>query len=308
MATYSIRDLEKLTGIKAHTIRIWEQRYGMITPARTQTNIRCYTDDDLRLLLNIAFLNRHGVKISKLAKMNAEDIAAKCAEFSQNKTGTSSGMEALTLSMIDLDEVAFERAFAGYVEEHGFEAGITELAYPFLDKLSVLWLTNSINQAHEKFIENLIRRKLLGAIDQLTPAPVRAGGLIMALYLPDGQSGELPLLFTHYLARARQICSIYLGAGITLNELRDVCYSLRPDFVCTMLQEPIPRHTVQGYIDEAARCAAPGALLLSGAQLSVGPLRPPENTRLLNNFGDTTKFLDELNRNGKLPGMSVPFL
>lgn len=299
MAIYSIRDLEKLTGIKAHTIRIWEQRYGLITPARTQTNIRYYTDDNLRLLFNIALLNRHGLKISKLAKMRPEDITAKGAELSQNKTSINSQIEALTLTMIDLDEAAFERVFVEYVGKHGFEAGMTDLIYPFLDKLRVLWLTNSINPAHEKFIGNLIRRKLIGAIDQLAPVPARPDETTVLLYIPEGESDELPLLFTHYLVRARQLRCIYLGAGITLQDLREVCQSLQPDFVYTILQEPIPRHTVQGYIEEAARYIHPGILLLTGAQLFVGPVRPPANVQLLNGFGDTVKFLDRLSLDRK---------
>lgn len=299
MAIYSIRDLEKLTGIKAHTIRIWEQRYGLISPARTQTNIRYYTDDNLRLLFNIALLNRHGVKISKLAKMKPEDITAKGAELSQNKNSANSQIEALTLTMIDLNEADFERIFTEYVTDHGFEAGITELVYPFLDKLRVLWLTNSINPAHEKFIGNLIRRKLIGAIDHLAPAPSRPDATKILLYIPEGESDELPLLFTQYLMRARQISSIYLGPGISLNDLREVCESVNPEFVYTILQEPIARYTVQGYIDEASRIISPGTLLLTGSQLFVGPIRLPANVHLLNGYGDTVRFLDTLGLNRK---------
>jgi DNA-binding transcriptional MerR regulator len=120
MAIYSIRDLEKLTGIKAHTIRIWEQRYGLVTPARTDTNIRYYTDENLRLLFNIALLNRNGLKISKLAQMSSEEIAAKGAAIAQNNPNPNSQIDALTLGMIDLSEEAFERVFVEYVSTHGF--------------------------------------------------------------------------------------------------------------------------------------------------------------------------------------------
>ncbi|MBK7937447.1 MAG: MerR family transcriptional regulator [Lewinellaceae bacterium] len=111
MAIYSIRDLEKLTGIKAHTIRIWEQRYGLVVPARTDTNIRYYTDENLRLLFNVALLNRNGYKISKLAKMTPEEIAERVADISENSGSQNTQIDALTLAMIDLDEATFDRIF-----------------------------------------------------------------------------------------------------------------------------------------------------------------------------------------------------
>ena len=122
MAIYSIRDLEKLTGIKAHTIRIWEQRYGLITPARTETNIRYYTDENLRHLFNIALLNRNGLKISKLAQMTPEEIASKGAAIAQNNPNPNAQIDSLTLAMIDLNEAAFERVFVEYVGFNGFGA------------------------------------------------------------------------------------------------------------------------------------------------------------------------------------------
>ena len=159
MAIYSIRDLEKLTGIKAHTIRIWEQRYGLITPARTETNIRYYTDENLRHLFNIALLNRNGLKISKLAQMSPDEIASQGAAIAQNNPNPNPQIDSLTLAMIDLNEAAFERVFLEYMGANGFERAMLELVYPFLDKLRLLWLTNSISPAHEKFVGQIIRRK-----------------------------------------------------------------------------------------------------------------------------------------------------
>lgn len=293
MAIYSIRDLEKLTGIKAHTIRIWEQRYGMVKPARTDTNIRYYTDENLRLLFNIALLNRHGHKISKLAKMTSEDIAARVADISENNGSQNAQIDALTLAMIDLDEATFDRIFSTYTMEHGFERTMVELVYPFLDKLNVLWLTNSVSPAHEKFIGHLIRRKLMRAIDQ-EPAETSRDAAIFLLYLPDDESQELTLLFMHYLLRNRRQRVVYLGHRISLSDLEDACQPLRPDYVFTILQEPIPRQPIQGYLDAAAHTANPAQLLLTGAQLFVNPVRLPSNARVLNGLQDTIQFLDSL--------------
>lgn len=293
MAIYSIRDLEKLTGIKAHTIRIWEQRYRLVSPARTETNIRYYTDENLRHLFNVALLNRYGHKISKLAKMQPEEIAARVAQIAENNGSPNSQVDALTLAMIDLDEVAFDRIFATYSWEHGFEQTMLELVYPFLDKLNILWLTHSVSPAHEKFITNLIRRKIMCAIDKV-PVDAQRESSKFLLYLPEGESQELTLLFMHFLLRSRHQKVVYLGANTSLNDLRDACQPYRPDFVFTILQEPLARQSVQAYLDNTAQAIQSGQLLLTGAQLFVNPVKIPLNARVLNGLPDTVQFLDLL--------------
>ena len=293
MAIYSIRDLEKLTGIKAHTIRIWEQRYHLVSPARTDTNIRYYTDENLRHLFNVALLNRYGYKISKLAKMQPQEIAARVSEIAENNGSANSQVDALTLAMIDLDEAAFDRIFSSYSWEHGFERTMLELVYPFLDKLNVLWLTHSVSPAHEKFITNLIRRKLMCAIDK-EPVDTQKESAKFLLYLPEGESQELTLLFMHYLLRSRHQKVVYLGANTSLADLRDACQPFHPDYVFTILQEPLARQSVQTYIDNAAQIVTSGRLLLSGAQLFVNPVKMPANAQVLGGLPDTLQFLDGL--------------
>ncbi len=293
MAIYSIRDLEKLTGIKAHTIRIWEQRYGLVVPARTDTNIRYYTDENLRLLFNIALLNRHGYKISKLAKMTPEEIAGRVADISETNSSQNTQIDALTLAMIDLDEATFDRIFSTYTLENGFERTMVELVYPFLDKLNVLWLTNSVSPAHEKFIGHLIRRKLISAIDN-EPVETSRDAATFLLYLPEDDSQELTLLFMHYLLRNRHQRVIYLGHRISLTDLEDACQPLRPDYVFTIIQEPIPRQPIQAYVEGAARIVNPSQLLLTGAQLFVNQVKLPANACVLNGLQDTIQFLDNL--------------
>lgn len=291
MAIYSIRDLEKLTGIKAHTIRIWEQRYGLITPARTDTNIRYYTDDNLRLLFNIALLNRNGIKISKLAQMTPEEITAKGAAIAQNSPNPNAQIDALTLAMIDLNEGAFEVIFSEYVDAHGFEPAMLELVYPFLDKLRLLWLTNSISPAHEKFVGQIIRRKLMCAVDAAVP---RAESPVFLLYSPEAETQELTLLFIQYLLRSRGARVAYLGANVAVNDLRDASHALKPDYVFTILQDPLPRQPIQSYIDSVAQTINGSQLLLTGQQLFVGPIQLPSNAVVLNGMPGTLQFLDSL--------------
>ncbi len=296
MAIYSIRDLEKLTGIKAHTIRIWEQRYGLVRPARTETNIRYYTDENLRHLFNIALLNRNGLKISKLAQMSADEIASKGAAIAQNNPNPNAQIDALTLAMIDLNEATFERVFVEYVDVNGFERGMLELVYPFLDKLRLLWLTNSISPAHEKFVGQIIRRKLMCAIDKALPG---ADTPVFLLYSPEGETQELTLLFIQYLLRSRGMRVSYLGANVAISDLRDACLALKPDYVFTNLQEPLPRHPIQTYVDNVVLSINGSGLLLTGQQFFVGPVDIPANVKLLNGLPGTLQFLDSLKVKGR---------
>ena len=289
MAIYSIRDLEKLTGIKAHTIRIWEQRYGLVTPARTDTNIRYYTDENLRHLFNVALLNKNGLKISKLAQMTPEEIAAKGAAIAQNNPNPNSQIDALTLAMIDLNEAAFEQVFVEYVGIHKFESAMLELVYPFLDKLRLLWLTNSISPAHEKFVGQIIRRKLMCAVDQAVPKP---DSPVFLLYSPEGEMQELTLLFIQYLLRSRGMRVAYLGANVAVGDLKDACHALKPDYVFTILQEPLPRHPIQIYVDNIAQAIGNSELLLTGQQFFVGPINLPPSATVLNGLPGTLQFLD----------------
>lgn len=291
MAIYSIRDLEKLTGIKAHTIRIWEQRYGLVTPARTDTNIRYYTDENLRHLFNIALLNRNGVKISKLAQMTHDEIAAKGAAIAQNNPSPNSQIDALTLAMIDLNEAAFQLVFSEYVAANGFERGMLELVYPFLDKLRLLWLTNSISPAHEKFVGQIIRRKLMVAVDAAAP---RHDTPVFLLYSPEGEVQELTLLFIQYLLRSRGMRVTYLGTNVSVSDLRDACHALKPEYVFTILQEPLPRQPIQSYVDHVVQAIHDSQLLLTGQQFFVGPVKLPPNAAVLNGLPGTLQFLESL--------------
>jgi DNA-binding transcriptional MerR regulator len=293
MAIYSIRDLERLTGIKAHTIRIWEQRYKLVVPHRTETNIRYYTDEELRLLFNIALLNRHGYKISKLAGMPHDKIAGLVSEIAETNNSHNTQIDAITLSMIDMDEASFERIFSAYVWENGFERTMVELIYPFLDKLNILWLTNSISAAHEKFISNLIRRKLMAAIDK-EPVDTQDDTHSFVLYTPEGETQELTLLFMQYLLRTRGFKVVYLGANTSLNDIRDISHTLKPSYIFTILQEPLPRQSIQNYVDTASRSVNGSELLLTGAQLFINPVKLPQNAKVLNGLPDTLQFLDSL--------------
>ncbi|MBK8556114.1 MAG: hypothetical protein IPL65_10275 [Lewinellaceae bacterium] len=168
-----------------------------------------------------------------------------------------------------------------------------DLVYPFLDKLNVLWLAQSVSPAHEKFISNLIRRKLMCAIDQDIPTPSRDASTFL-LYLPEGESQELTLLFLHYILHTRHQKVVYLGSNTALSDLRDACHSLHPDYVYTILHDPLSRLTTQSYIDQAAEILGESTLLLTGPQLFFNPVKLPKNAKMLDGLPDTLQFLDNL--------------
>lgn len=289
LAIYSISDLEKLSGVKAHTIRAWEKRYGVIKPKRTKTNIRYYEDDDLKELLNIALLNKNGIKISKIARMNEQEKASRIAEVSSVTYQYDTRLDALTISTIELDEFKFNHIIDTNVQQHGFERTMLELIYPFLDKLSVLWFTGSINAVQERFVSNLIRAKLVAATDRL---PRTTGATKYLLYLPPGEEQELSLLFMHYLLRAREQSAVYLGPGVEINDLRDAAVLLRPEFVFTILSETFVGRSVRSYLEELCAVFPSATLLATGYQVSAQGIEASEAIRPLKGLDDTLAFVD----------------
>ncbi|MBR9919850.1 MAG: MerR family transcriptional regulator [Bacteroidetes bacterium] len=291
MAIYSISDLEKLSGIKAHTIRVWEQRYGIINPERTETNIRYYKDEDLKLLLNIALLKRNGLRISKIAKMDRGEIEAKVAEVSEINFEYGTQLDALTLSMIEMDELKFERIISTNIQQIGFERTMLEVIQPFLDKLSVLWLTGSINPVQESFIGYLIRQKLIVAIDKLelhTGPDVRK----FILYLPEGERQELSLLFMHFMLKLRGHQVLYIGQEMAITDLADVQKIHNPDFIFTMISETFSKEPVHHYIDHLSKQFQNTEILISGYQVVAQEVESKDNIRVLHSLQETIEFLD----------------
>ncbi|WP_421796870.1 MerR family transcriptional regulator [Haliscomenobacter sp.] len=293
MAVYSIRDLEKLSGIKAHTIRIWEQRYGVIAPKRTKTNIRYYQDDDLKFLLNVSLLNKNGIKISKIAKMSRQAVAEKVAAIAEINFEYSTQLDALTLSMIEMDEQKFDRIVSMNIQQLGFERTMLEVIYPFLDKLGVLWLTGSINPVQENFISYLIRQKIIVAIDQ-EPIPQGKQVKKFIIYLPEGEKQELTLLFMHYILKSRRNQVLYLGQDISVADLRDACKVHKPDFIFTMISETFAKEPVQKYVDKLAETFPDCQVLLSGYQVVAQKVTAPQNVRVLRSLDHTLEFLELL--------------
>ena len=272
---------------------MWEQRYGIIVPKRTTTNIRYYHDDDLKLLLNVSLLNRNVYKISKIAKMTKSEISTKVADISEVNLEYDTQLDALTLSMIEMDEYKFDRIINTNIQQLGFERTVLEVLHPFLDKLSILWLTGSINPVQENFISYLIRQKIIAAIDR-EPFAVGKSVRKFLIYLPEGEGQELSLLLLHYILKARRHQVIYLGMNISLTDLRDAYKIHMPDFIFTMISETFDRQPVKFYVDELSDTFKESQVLLSGYQVVAQDVKSSSNVTVHQSLEDTINYIDDL--------------
>ena len=245
---FSIKDIERFTGIKAHTLRIWEQRYHLLKPERTSTNIRYYTIDDLRLLLNVAVLIKQGMRISQIARLSSEERSSKVNHFEHQGGDTTAILDRLKLAAINLQSIEFDRVINHSIEELGFEKAFETIIFPFIRLLGILWQTKSITAVQEHFASNLIRQKLYGAIDKLDIA-VGPEARSVVLYLPELELHELSLLYAHYRFKKAGYLSVYLGQSVPLEDLLLAYENIKPSlFFSVFTSYPAGSH-VQDYID-----------------------------------------------------------
>ena len=261
MGQYSIKELEKLSGIKAHTIRIWEKRYNIIKPLRTATNIRFYSDDDLKKIINVAIVNNLGVKISHIARYTNSELN-RMVDQQSNKSIDVAPSDQLLLAMVDLDEPAFERVLNKLEVKMRFEALVVEVVYPFLEKIGVLWHTGNISPAQEHFISNLIRQRIIVAIDGL-PFPANQATKAV-LFLPEGEYHELGLLFYQYIARKNGIKTFYLGQSVPYADLKQVVSIHRPSLIITTLITNMDSSKLTKYLKKLSVDFAHQTILISG--------------------------------------------
>ncbi|NND79909.1 MAG: MerR family transcriptional regulator [Maribacter sp.] len=219
---FSIRDLENLSGIKAHTIRIWEKRYNLLSPERTDTNIRTYSLSSLQKLLNISLLNKNGYKISKIAKIPEDEIAIKVREIVSNKSMKNHILNAFKLSMINFDQTLFTNTYNGLLSENSFREIFNDFFIPLLNEIGLLWQTDTINPAHEHFITALIKQKILINIEKLQQIEPTSKDKTFVLFLPEGEIHDIGLLYVNYEILLRGYKSIYLGQSIPQKNLAEL--------------------------------------------------------------------------------------
>jgi len=292
LATYSIRDLAKLSGIKAHTIRIWEQRYAIIEPKRTASNIRYYTDDDLKFLMNIAFLNRKGIRISKIAKMSKCCINEEVGRLSQTEAEHTDHFQTLTMAMLELDEHKICELLSKCFEDDGVEETILNVLVPFLEKISLLWLTGSINAVHEQFASCLIRRKILTATSNVIPNADNSETKVL-LYLPEEDQQELYLIFVEYLLKKRGIEVVYLGSKVSIEDLKLATSIHKPTYIYTIISEQHKCYVPECYVKRLREGVDVPHLLVSVFLHTPRAISPPPNVTVLDDLNELIEFFSK---------------
>ena len=217
--TFSIKDLENLSGIKAHTIRIWEKRYNLLSPERTQTNIRMYSLLSLQKLLNITLLYENGLKISKIAQLTNEEIPLKVREIIDEKSIKNNMMNALKLSMINFDQNLFHNTYNQLLVDLSFREIFKDYFVPLLQELGYLWQTNTISTTHEHFITNFVKQKVYTNTEKVQRLEPVDPNKIFVLFLPENEVHELGILYLNYELNLRGYKSIYLGQSVPIENL-----------------------------------------------------------------------------------------
>ena len=274
MAEYKIKDLENLTGIKSHTIRIWEKRYRILTPERTDTKIRTYSDSELTHLLTVSMLNRNGIKISKIAQLSQDDMNKLLWDIKVNKQPEFS-MEKFILALVSLDEELFKETLNGLLELVGLEKTFTDHLIPFLDRIGIMWLIGSINPAQEHFMSNLIRQKIISEIDKQEVPKSKNPSVLM--YLPEHEWHEISLLFYHFLIRSKGFHTFYLGQSLPYDSLVECIEKLKPNAVLTSWLTAVDGEFVVSYFKKLNKDYPNLDVFAGGAQIQ-------QNSKSLKNY------------------------
>jgi len=293
MAVYSIKDLESLSGIKAHTIRIWEKRYNLIKPHRTSTNIRYYTDKDLKKILNIALLNRHGIKISNIAKLNDLELKDEIMRLAASTDSRQNIIDSMIMAMVELDEIRFLAILNKSISKIGFKEAIIQVVYPFLNKTGVLWQAGDISPAQEHFVSNLIRQKILTAIDGF-PHHYNPESKRFILLLPEGEWHEIGLLFCFYLIREAGHEAIYLGQSVPYSDLLATGATKNFDYILLSSTTPRPEFNFQGYLEDLGVAFPDKSILYYSYVLKEKPVELGSHHVHLNDLKAFVRFLENL--------------
>ena len=249
-SVFSIKDLENLTGIKAHTIRIWEKRYELLEPERTDTNIRYYNLSHLQKLLNISFLNNNGLKISKIASLSRPEIQQQVRELASNGQVKNHAINTLKLAMLDFNQELFYETYNGLIKSKSFSDIFYQVFLPFLSEVGMLWQTDTISPAHEHFITSLIKQKLLVNIELLQATNKVDHNDAFVLYLPENEIHEIGLMFINYKLNLKGQRSIFLGPSVPIQSLADVLsYYDKITFISYFTVKPL-KDELTSYIED----------------------------------------------------------
>ncbi len=279
MNVFSIKDLELLSGIKAHTIRIWEQRYSLLKPTRSGTNIRFYNNEELKLVLNVSLLNRYGYKISHIDKMTTVEMQEKIVALSHSDAQQERLVNELIQHMIELEIEKFEDVLDKCIAVRGIEKTIINIVFIFLERVGILWQTNHVNPAQEHLVTNVIRQKLILGIENIrTPINIEKKVL---LYLPEGEHHELCLLLIYFILKNKGISVLYLGTNISLKDVQYVVDIKNPLFLFTHLTAIAHSFNLEKYLSNISSKLPDSKFILSGQMIQNYKKMVPQNVEIM---------------------------
>jgi len=292
---FSIKDLENISGVKAHTIRIWEKRYNLLQPKRTETNIRHYDLHNLQKLLNISFLNNNGFKISKIAALDESELAPKTRELAFLGKSYSQAIVAFKLAMLNFDQTLFYNYYNSLLEEKTFRQIFYDVFLPLLYDLGMLWQTNSTTSSHEHFLTVHIKQKILIHIERLQSIDPRPSDKTFVLFLPENETHDLGLLFINYEILNLGYHTIFLGENIPLDNLKHI-NKLYDDitYISYFTVKP-SENSIQKYLKKFSKNYLKNsnkkAKLIGYKTRNINPNKIPNQIKLYSNIEDLVKDL-----------------
>ncbi len=289
MNVFTIKDLENLSGIKAHTIRIWEQRYHFLKPSRTDTNIRYYSNDELKKVLNVALLNKYGFKISHINKMGAVELKEKILSLTQTQAQQERIINELIDHMIDLKIHQIEDILDGYIQLKGIERTITQIIFPFMEKIGILWITNHINPAQEHLVTNIIRQKLIVGIESAS-STLKVDKSIL-LFLPEGEYHEIGLLVMYYILKSKGVNIIYLGANVPLKDVEYVVNLMKPDYLYSHITSGGQNFNIDKFITSTIKRFSNTPIIISGQIAQSFEKKMPPHISLKKSYSEVMEFV-----------------
>lgn len=290
MRHYSLYELEKLTGILAATIRVWERRYNIIRPKRTDTNRRWYDDDDLRRLINISVMYHSGIKISKIARYSNSELEEKVEFLTRDSASSDTQINSLIFAMLSFNGNAVNEILLRSIINSGFEETFSNVVFPFLKRVGIMWHTGSVNIGAEHFITNIFRGRLISAIDSLPPAndPERKR---VIMYLPDNEFHEMGLLFYSYLIRKLGHEVLYLGQTTPLTALAEANEKWHSDIIVTGVLSDLPISEPEEYMKDLSTTFKSQKILISGSLADEPAIEKYKNIYPIRSVSDLKKYL-----------------
>ena len=292
MNAFTIKDLENLSGIKSHTIRIWEQRYSFLKPNRTDTNIRYYNNEELKTILNVALLNKYGFKISHIDKMTESDMSQKILSINDQYAQQENVVNSMIQAMINMDLDVFDLVLNDYIKMRGIEKTIHQLIFPFMERIGVLWVTGHINPAQEHLVSNMIKQKLIVGTEMITPMiKLNKTGI---LFLPEGEFHELGLLYVQFLLKSKGIKVYYLGANVPIEDVEYVIKHKNPDFIYSHLTSVSSAFSFEKFINLSLKKLNGVPFIISGRLAASYEKKIPPQINFKKSVQEVTEFISSL--------------